>query len=69
MGYLLVGIMMIVVITLLVLGLSRGRPPSGALDGKPHVRTEPSADETTPDWSSIATPEQADQARRNTPPA
>jgi hypothetical protein len=67
MGYLLVGILMIVLIGLLVIALGRGRPPTGTLDGNPRVRAQPSADEATPDASSTATQEQADEARRRTP--
>ena len=68
MGYLLVGVMTIVLIVLLVVALSRGKP-RGTLDNQPHVRDKPSAEEATPGASSTASPEQAEQARRRTPPA
>jgi hypothetical protein len=68
MGYLLVGVMAIVLVVLLVVALSRGKP-QGTLDNKPHVRDKPSAEEATPGASATASPEQAEQARRRTPPA
>jgi hypothetical protein len=67
MGYLLVGLMALVLVGLLVIALSRARP-RGTLTNQPAVRDKPSAEEAMPDASTTATPQQIDQARRRTPP-
>jgi len=69
MEYLLVAIMFVVLIGLVVAILVHSRPPTGTLDGKPHVRSKPSADESTPDASVTASQKQVNEARHHTPPA
>lgn len=67
MGYLLVGLMALVLVGLLVIALSRSRP-RGTLTNKPTVRDKPSTEEATPDASTTASQQQIDKARRHTPP-
>ncbi len=69
MGYLLAGMLIIVLLGLLVAALARSKPPRGTLSDKPVVREKPSAEEATPDASATASPQQIEQARRHTPPS
>jgi hypothetical protein len=70
MGYIVVGILILVLLVVLVVTFSGGKPPQGTLPHKKPVgRTEPSSEEPTPGRSSSATPKQQDKAGRHTPPA
>lgn len=70
MGYLLVGLLGIVLLVVLVMALSRGKPPRGTVEhDKPVARTEPSAEEANPAASRTASSAQSEHARRHTPPA
>jgi hypothetical protein len=72
-GYLLVCIIGLILLTVLLVGLVRGparSENSGQLPGPAPVQTnKPSADEPTPDKSATATPNQVHTAREHTPPA
>lgn len=70
MGYLLVGLLIILFLGFLVMALTKGKPPRGTLHSdKPVVRDKPSAEDVTPGASSTATARQSEHARRHTPPA
>lgn len=70
MGYLLVGLFIILLLGFLVMAVTRGKPPQGTLPhNKPVSRTEPSAESVNPSASSTASANQSEQARRHTPPA
>jgi hypothetical protein len=74
MGYIIVGIVAIVFIVFLLvrLGSSAGRRPARGTEppaGHPLMVAKPAADEPTPGRSDLASPKQADEAARRTPPA
>lgn len=72
MGYILAGLMMVIVLGMLIAALTRvgSKPPKGTLSSeRPVVVEEPAADEPTPGESIIATNAQADRATRHTPSA
>ena len=72
MGYILAGILMIVILAVFIAAAARAgkKPPKGTLDSqKPVAATKPAADEATPDASITASNQQAENARRHTPPA
>ncbi len=72
MGYILIGLLMIVLLGVLIAVLARssGKPPRGTVPAdKPVVVQKPAADEPTPGASSTASSQQAEQARKHTPPA
>ena len=69
MGYLIVGLLAIVLIFFLVTALARGKPSGNLPHTKPVVRDEPSAEEANPSASVTASPRQKENARGHTPPA
>ncbi|GEM_PF-7025959 len=70
MGYLLVGLLILILLGFLIMAVTRGKPPQGTLrHEKPVGRTEPSAESVNPSASSTASAKQSEQARRHTPPA
>jgi hypothetical protein len=72
-GYLLVCVIGLALLTILLVGLVKGparSEKSGRLPGNPPLQAEaPAAEEPTPDRSATATPKQVRTARERTPPA
>lgn len=72
MGYIFIGVLMIVLLGVLIAILARSssKPPRGTVSSdKPVGVQNPAADEPTPGASSTASSQQAEQARKRTPPA
>ena len=69
MGYLLVGILALVLVFFLIAALSRAKPSGNLPHTKPVVRDVPSSEEANPSASVTATPRQKENARGRTPPA
>lgn len=70
MGYIVIGILILVFLSLLIAVLTRAKPPSGTVPHKKPVAFEkPAAEEPTPGDSSTASPTQVENARKRTPPA
>jgi hypothetical protein len=70
MGYLVIGVLILLLLGLLIAALARGKPPSGTIPHKKPIGFEkPAAEEPTPGASSTASSRQADNASKRTPPA
>lgn len=72
MGYILAGVLMLVVLGVVIAALSRSgkKPPQGTVKSdKPVAVEKPAADEPTPGDSVIASDSQAERASRHTPSA
>jgi hypothetical protein len=69
-GYILAVAFGLVFVFLLIVGLTNGSEGGGPAPGEePKRREGPAADEPTPARSATASPDQAEAARRHTPPA
>jgi len=72
-GYILAGLIGLVLIGFLIAGLAQLRPGPGTrgkVRGEEPVQADaPAADEPTPDLSATAKPQQVRAAREHTPPA
>lgn len=72
-GYILAGVIGLVLLGFLIASLSYLRPGRGtrgtATSEKPVQADQPAADEPTPDRSRTAKPQQIRAAREHTPPA
>jgi hypothetical protein len=72
-GYILAGVIGLVLLGFLIAGLSHLRPGRGTrgkvTGDKPVQADQPAADEPTPDRSVTAKPQQIRTARGHTPPA
>jgi hypothetical protein len=71
-GYVVAGVIGLVLLAFLIAGLAKARPGSGSSSkapGEQPVQTNaPAADAPTPDRSSTAKPKQVRTAREHTPP-
>lgn len=70
MGYIVLGVLLLVLLGFVVAALARGKPPRGTLSSeKPVSVAEPAAEQPTPGASATASRQQAEKARKHTPPA
>lgn len=71
-GYIVAGIVGLILVIVFVVGLARSKPQEGATHGgagRPVQNSSPAADEPTPDQSVTASSAEVRAAKRHTPPA